>query len=67
MSLLVVNSSNRIAHGVIQSAYLSQKYEKIICADVYPNIDSHLRFINFIGDLKQNNQSSSTVVEDIKI
>lgn len=62
MSLLVFNASNRIAQGVVKRLYGSGNFEKIVCADVYPNYFAIQRFINFKGELK----GSNTKLTDIK-
>jgi len=65
MSLLVFNSSNRIAQGVIRRLYGSGAYERIVCADIYPNHSAISRFLNFKADLK--NTTSNTQITDIKV
>jgi len=64
MSLLVFNSSNRIAQGVIRRLYGAGSFEKIVCADIYPNYASIQRFLDFKSQL---NHESSTSLSDIKI
>jgi len=65
MSLLVFNSANSIAQGVIRRLYRSGAYERIVCADIYPNYYAIQRFLNFKGELK--NENSNTKITDIKI
>jgi len=65
MSLLVFGSANRIAQGVIKRLHASGNYEKIICADLYPNYASVQRALDFQAQLSQT--SSSTQLEDVKI
>ena len=46
MSLLVINSSSRVARGLIKSFASAGSHEKILCADLFPNykaIDGHLK------------------------
>jgi len=64
MSLLVFNSSNRIAQGVIRRLYGAGSFEKIVCADIYPNYGSIQRFLDFKNQL---DHESSTSLSDIKI
>lgn len=64
MSLLVFNSSNRIAQGVIKRLYGSGNFEKIVCADLYPSYSSIQRFLKFKDELKD--VSSNTKLSDIK-
>jgi len=64
MSLLVFNSSNRIAQGVIKRLYGAGSFEKIVCADVYPNYQSIQRFLDFKSQL---DLESHTQLSDIKI
>lgn len=65
MSLLVFGSANKIAQGVIRRLYASGNYEKIVCADIFPNYGSLQRFLDFQYELTQT--SSSTQIEDVKI
>lgn len=65
MSLLVFSSSNSIAQGVIRRLYRSGAYERIVCADIYPNYSAIQRFLNFKHDLQKVN--SDTKITDIKI
>ena len=64
MSLLVFNSSNRIAQGVIKRLYGSGNFEKIVCADLYPSYSSIQRFLKFKDELKD--VSSNSKLSDIK-
>jgi uncharacterized protein YbjT (DUF2867 family) len=64
MSLLVFNSSNRIAQGVVKRLYGAGSFEKIVCADVYPTYQSVQRFLDFKSQL---NPEANTSITDIKI
>ena len=64
MSLLVFNSSNRIAQGVVRRLYGAGSFEKIVCADVYPTYPSIQRFLDFKSQL---DPEVSTNLTDIKI
>ena len=63
MSLLIIGSANRIAQGVIKQLSSSNLFDKIVCADLYPNYYALQRFINFKSQLT----NSSIPVTDIKI
>jgi len=66
MSLLVLNSSSRIAQGIIRSLYNSGKYifldkavifkigkyENIVCADLYPSYPAIKSHVDFAYTLK---------------
>eukprot|EP01016_Furgasonia_blochmanni_P054667 TRINITY_DN9035_c0_g1_i1.p1 TRINITY_DN9035_c0_g1~~TRINITY_DN9035_c0_g1_i1.p1 ORF type:complete len:383 (-),score=107.78 TRINITY_DN9035_c0_g1_i1:225-1325(-) len=68
MSLLVFSSSSRISHTVIRSLYASGKFDRIVCADVFPNYWSLERFFRFRGTLDSVQTSGSrTKVSDLKI
>jgi hypothetical protein len=52
MSLLILNSSSKIAQGLLKHFYNNGKFEKIICADLYPNYQSiKVTFLNSSGIL----------------
>lgn len=63
MSLLVINSSSRVAGGVIKNISKSGAYSSIVCADLYPNYHGINRFIQ----LKDSLANTTTQVTDIKI
>lgn len=52
MSLLVFNSTARVAQGLVRHLYKSGNFEKIVCADVYPNYWGIQRYLNFRESLK---------------
>lgn len=64
MSLLVVNSANKVSQGVIRHLYQSGKFERIVCADIYPSYTVHQKWFKFLDELPQN---SNTKLTDIKI
>ena len=45
MSLLILNSSSRIARGLIKGYLKEGKFERIVCADLNPNYKAIERFI----------------------
>lgn len=51
MSLLVLNSASRISQGIIRQLYNSGKFEKIVCADLYPQYPAIYSHINFAHTL----------------
>ena len=63
MSLLVFSSANRIAQGVIKQLSSSNLFEKIVCADIFPNYFALQRFINFRSQLA----NASIPITDVKI
>lgn len=65
MSLLIFSSANRIALGVLKRLYNSNNFEKIVCADLFPNYTSIQRLLNYKHQLEQN--PSNTKITDIKI
>ena len=64
MSLLVINSANRVSQGLIRSLHQSNKFERILCADLYPSYTVHQKWFTFLEDL---NSSSKTKIADMKI
>ena len=54
MSLLVLNSGSKIAQGLIRALHSTERYERIICADVYPNYNVIQQFIEFQATLPKN-------------
>lgn len=64
MSLLVINSANRISQGLVKSLQKSNKYERILCADIYPSYSVNQKWFKFLEDLSPN---SKTKVSDVKI
>lgn len=64
MSLLVINSANRISQGLVKSLQQSNKYERILCADIYPSYSVNQKWFKFLEDLSP---SSKTKVSDMKI
>ncbi|CAK90339.1 unnamed protein product (macronuclear) [Paramecium tetraurelia] len=60
MSLLLLNASNRIAQGFLKVAAESGKYEKIICADIFPTYFTVQRLLKF-------KQQFSTKIELFKV
>ncbi|CAD8176980.1 unnamed protein product [Paramecium octaurelia] len=60
MSLLLLNASNRIAQGFLRVAAESGKYEKIICADIFPTYFTVQRLLKF-------KQQFSTKIELFKV
>ena len=64
MSLLVINSANRISQGLIKSLQQSNKFERIVCADIYPSYTVHQKWFRFLEELPT---SSKTKVSDFKI
>lgn len=64
MSLLVINSANRVAQGIIKSLHHSSKFERILCADIYPSYSVNQKWFTFLEDL---NASSKTKIADMKI
>jgi len=52
MSLLVFNSTARVAQGLVRHLYKAGSFEKIVCADVYPNYWGIQRYLNFRESLK---------------
>ncbi|CAK86609.1 unnamed protein product (macronuclear) [Paramecium tetraurelia] len=60
MSLLILNASNRIAQGFLKVAAESGKYEKIICADIFPTYFTVQRLLKF-------KQQFSTKIELFKV
>jgi len=62
MSLLVINSSSRVARGIIKGFAQGSGYNKIVCADLLPNYKAMERFINLRGEV-----SNASILEDVKI
>ncbi len=62
MSLLVFNSTARVAQGLIRQLHKSGNFEKIVCADVYPNYWGIQRYLNFRESLKS--VESKTKISD---
>lgn len=46
MSLLVINSSSRVARGFIKGFAQSGQFSKINCADLYPNYKAVERYLS---------------------
>mmetsp|Transcript_38472 Transcript_38472/g.34226 ORF Transcript_38472/g.34226 Transcript_38472/m.34226 type:complete len:314 (-) Transcript_38472:248-1189(-) len=63
MSLFVFSSANKIAQGIIRRLNASGQYEKIVCADLYPNYHSHESYLRGLDDSIAN----SKIIQDIKI
>lgn len=51
MSLLLLNASNRIAQGFLRVAVESGKYERIVCADIFPTYPTINRLLRFRDSL----------------
>lgn len=64
MSLLVINSANRISQGIIRNLAQSGKFERIVCADIYPSYTVHQKWFKFLEDVPE---SSISKLKDIKI
>lgn len=64
MSLLVVSGSNRVAQGLIRGLHSSGKYERIVCADIFPNYRATERYLHFKDTLPAG---SSTKLFEAKI
>lgn len=62
MSLLVIGAS-KVSQGVIRGLQASGKYERIVCADVFPSYLPLKRFLEF----KDTLGASSTKVSETKI
>lgn len=62
MSLLVINSSSRVAGGLIKGLAKNGQYDRIVCADLLPNYKAIERFINL-----QQEVSSKDRLVDLKI
>lgn len=56
MSLLVINSSSRVAGGLIKGLAKNGSYDKIICADLLPNYKAIERFIGLKHEIDSKNQ-----------
>lgn len=65
MSLLVINSSSRIAGGVIKSLTKNSAFSKIVCADLYPNYHGINRFLQLKDSIGTG--KTETKVTDLKI
>lgn len=63
MSLLVISGANKVAQGIIRGLHGSGKYEKIVCADVFPNYYYMERFLRFKDTLSEN----KTKIEEAKL
>ena len=64
MSLLVFNGGSRIANGLIKKLHNSGQFERIVCADTFPNYWTYERYFNFKDSLDVN---SPTKIEESKI
>jgi len=62
MSLLVINSSSRVARGLIKSFANAGTHEKILCADLFPNYKSIERHLSLTEEV-----SSPQRLTDLKI
>ena len=62
MSLLVINSSSKLAQGLVKHFHQTQKFEKIICADLYPSYDRILSYC----DMKSSMEHNPTSLTDVK-
>ena len=51
MSLLVINSSSRVARGLIKGFTKSGHFSQILCADLLPNYKAIERFISLKEEL----------------
>lgn len=51
MSLLVINSSSRVARGLIKGFTKSGQFDKVLCADLLPNYKAIERFISLKEEL----------------
>lgn len=65
-SLLLFNSGSRIAQGVLKRLHNSGKYQRIVCADVYPNYWAVQRSLKDREELDIK-EDGKTKIEDIKI
>ena len=65
MSLLIFNSGNRISQSVIKRLYTAGTFERIICADLYPNYWSIQRFLKFREEIDAI--QSKTELSEVKI
>ena len=60
----MLNSANRISQGLIKSLHQSAKFERILCADIYPSYSVHQKWFTFLEDLSS---TSKTQIADMKI
>lgn len=65
MSLLVFSSTSRISQGIIRHFFKSGQFERIVCADLYPNYWGIQRFLKFRETL--DGVQSKTQLTDLKI
>lgn len=63
MSILFINSSSRVAGGVIKNFAKNGSYSSIVCADLYPNYHGINRYLN----LREEIGSTKTKISDVKI
>lgn len=65
MSLLVFSTSSKIAQGIVRHLYGTNKYEKIVCTDLYPSYKSIQGHTEFLATL--DTVQSKTKVSDYQI
>lgn len=51
MSLLLLNASSRLAQGFLRVAAESGKYERIVCADIFPTYTTIERLLKYRSTL----------------
>lgn len=68
MSLLVFNSTARVAQGLVRHLYKAGTFQKIVCADVYPNywgIQRHLNFRESLKSIESKTQISDEHIQEV--
>lgn len=61
MSLLVINSSSRVAGGVIKNFVAAGKHSRILCADLFPNYWAIDRFVKLRDSIHED--ARDTIVD----
>lgn len=64
MSLLILNSSSRIARGLAKGFLKEGSFDRILCADLFPNYKAIERFISLTTEVDPNQASK---LHDLKI
>jgi hypothetical protein len=63
MSLAIINASSNIAQSIVRHLARRGDFERIVCADLYPNYWAIERFVNFKHNLAK--EGLKTKLEDI--
>lgn len=62
MSLLVINSSNRVARGIVKGFLNAGAHQRIYCADLLPNYNAIERYLSLTEEV-----ASPDKLTDLKI